>query len=198
MIADAAQHKHDKREVGACMEIMDHFNIYQMLVTALTLTLAGVIGFWCRDIPIRLWRFILRQSTTTLHITSAHNAFYCLMRFIEAHYQHKNFRNFKLTNGKWGCDDIAVIGIGYGGHFIKFEKLLLYVNLAKENAQGTSVDKETITITKLGRNSRKRESGDTQPVPRQVFRERAVRGCEIERKADLCRAAGSVAAEKEL
>ena len=73
------------------------------------------------------------------------------MNFLEENYSHKNFRNFKLTNGKWGGNEIAVIGIGYGGHFIRFEKLILYITLNKEKSNGTNIDKETISVTKLGR-----------------------------------------------
>ena len=133
------------------MEAITQINIDQLVIAALTLTVAGIIGFWIKDMPLRLWGYIKRQCTTVVDITSAHNSFYNLMRFLEDNYAHKNFRTFKLTNGKWGNNDIATIGIGYGGHFIKFEKLFMYVSLTKQDSQGTVIDKETITITKLGR-----------------------------------------------
>ena len=133
------------------MEMIAQVNIEQLVITALTLTAAGMIGFWIKDIPLRLCAYILRQCTTVVDITSAHNSFYNLMRFLEDNYAHKNFRTFKLTNGKWGNNDITTIGIGYGGHFIKFESLFMYVSLTKQDSHGTGLDKETITITKLGR-----------------------------------------------
>lgn len=139
------------------MDIVNQINIEQLLLAALTLTSAGVIGFWVKDIPVRLWEHIKRQCTTTLDITSAHNSFYNLMRFIEENYSGKNFRTFKLTNGKWGDNEITTIGIGYGGHFIKFERIFMHLNLTRNDSQGTSIDKETITITKLGRSRKEFE-----------------------------------------
>jgi len=134
------------------MELINHINIEQMLLAALTLTAAGIIGFWCKDVPRRVWGLIIRQCTTSLNITSSHNSFYNLMKFLEDNYNKKNFRTFKLTNGKWGENDIATIGIGYGGHFIKFENIFMYLHLERKDSQGTAIDKETITVTKIGRN----------------------------------------------
>ena len=133
------------------MEALNQINIDQLVIAALTLTAAGIIGFWIRDIPLRLWLYIKRQCTTVIDITSAHNSFYNLMRFLEDNYGNRNFRTFKLTNGKWGNNNITTVGIGYGGHFIKFENMFMYFCLTKQNSQGTEIDKETITITKLGR-----------------------------------------------
>ena len=133
------------------MEIINQINAQQLITAAIALTVAGIIGFWVKDVPLKIWAFFIRQCTTTVDITSAHNSFYNLMRFFEDKYSDRNFRTFKLTNGKWGNNDIATIGIGYGGHFVKFENLIMYVTLTKQDSQGTEVDKETITITKLGR-----------------------------------------------
>jgi chaperone BCS1 len=133
------------------MDIINQINIEQLLVASLTVAVAGIISFWCKDVPGKLWDFVKRQCTTTLHITSAHKSFYILMDYFEKNYSDKKFRNYKLTNGRRGNNDVATVGIGYGSHVIKFEKLFLYVELTKENSQGTEIDKETIAITKLGR-----------------------------------------------
>ena len=114
------------------MDAISQFGLAQIIMASLSLTIAGVIGFWCKDMPLRLWGFVKRQCTTTVDITSAHNAYYNFMKFIEDHYGRKNFRTFKLTNGKWGNNDIATIGLGYGGHFIRYEKLLMYAKLTTE------------------------------------------------------------------
>ena len=139
------------------MGAVTQINIEQLVVMALSLTAAGIIGFWCKDMPLRLWEFIRRQCTTTVDITSVHNSFYNLMRFLEDNYSQKDFRTLKLTNGKWGNNDIATIGIGYGGHFIKFENLFMYISLSKQDSHGIAIDKETITITKLGRSRKEFE-----------------------------------------
>ena len=133
------------------MEMFSQINIEQLIIASFTFTAAGIIGFWCKDMPLRLWDFIRRQCTTTVVITSAHNAFYNLMRFLDDNYGNRNFRTFKLTNWKWGNNDITIIGIGYGGHLLKYENLLMYISLIKEASHGTVIDKESVTITKLGR-----------------------------------------------
>lgn len=133
------------------MEIVRQIDIYQIFTAAIALTVAGVIGFWCKDVPLKLWGLIKRECTTTVYITSTHISFYNLMSYLEENYKDKNFRNFKVTNGKWGDEETATIGIGYGVHFIKFNKSILYIRLDRQESHGTSLDKETITITKLGR-----------------------------------------------
>ena len=134
------------------MDAIQQINIEQLVISALTLTAAGVVGFWCKDMPLRVWYYIVKQCTTTIYLTSAHNAFYQLVEFLETNYGKRNFRTFKLTNGKWGHNDITTIGIGYGGHFIRFENLFMHIHLGKEQSNATVYDKETIVITKLGRN----------------------------------------------
>ena len=137
--------------MGFSNETINQINIEQLVIAALTLTAAGMIGFWIKDVPVRVLKFIERQCTTTINITSSHKSFYNLMDFMESGYSNKNFRTFKLTNGKWGTNEATTIGIGYGSHFIKFENVFMYIRLDKESSQGTSIDKETITVTKLGR-----------------------------------------------
>lgn len=137
------------------MNFLTDIKIEQLMMTTITFAAAGVLGFWFKDVPMRIFSFVKRQCTTTLDITSAHNSFYNLMRFFEDNYAEKNFRTFKLTNGKWGNNDIATIGIGYGSHIIRFKKLFMFVNLEKESSEGTEIDKETITITKFGRSRKK-------------------------------------------
>lgn len=139
------------------IEMVSQFNLEQLILAALTLTTAGIIGFWIRDVPMRVWFTIKRQCTTSLSITSSHRVFYNLMSFLQENYANKNFRTFKLTNGKWGNWDTTTIGLGFGSHLIKFENLYMHIHLAQEDSQGTTIDKETITITKLGRSRKKFE-----------------------------------------
>lgn len=130
---------------------MEALNINQMVTAAITLTAAGMIGYAIKDIPLRIWKFALRQFTTRLTLTTAHKSYFDVMKYLEVNYKDKNFRDFKLLNGKYGNSDNSTMGIGYGGHFIKFQKMILHIQLNKEASQGTEYDKDSMTITKWGR-----------------------------------------------
>jgi chaperone BCS1 len=133
--------------MGNLSEFLD---LQTLIIASLTFTVAGILGFWCKDVPIKIWKFALRQLTTSIYITTAHMSFFTLMEWIAYHYKDKNFRDFKINNGRWGNDDISFT-LGYGGHFIRYRRHLFYVSLERKDSQGVERDKEVITIQKFGR-----------------------------------------------
>ena len=133
------------------MTIFEMFDLQSLILASLTFTVAGVIGFWCKDVPMKLFNFLKRQFTTTVYLTTHHHIFFTLIDWIAKEYKGKNFRDFKLTNGRWGNDDDSSFSIGYGWHIIRYRHHLFWVTLESKESHGIREDKEVITIRKFGR-----------------------------------------------
>ena len=133
-------------------EIIQTLDISTLLIASLSLAAAGIIGFWCKDVPNWIFRQLKRQFTTSVYLTTANISFFTLLEWIAREYKDKNFRDYKMINGRWGHDDDTVFTIGYGGHFIRYHHHFFYVSLEQKESQGVERDKEVITIRKLGRN----------------------------------------------
>ena len=123
----------------------------QFLVAGLGLSGAGLLTFWLRDVPVRIFSFLKRQLTTDLTIQNYDLVFYDILKWIRVKNQTKNFRTLKLNNGKWGSDERAMTSMGYGYHIISYKNTFLFVNYYKENESISDKVKESIIITKLGR-----------------------------------------------
>jgi chaperone BCS1 len=122
-----------------------------IIMTGLGLSGAGILTFWVKDVPKRIYSFLKRELTTDLIITSQNAIFHELLKWIEKKYSNKNFRKLKLSNGLWGCNGHTTTSIGYGFHYIKYKNNVLLINLSKEQNSQSSYDKETIVITRIGR-----------------------------------------------
>lgn len=132
-------------------KIFETIQSNQLLMTGLGLSGAGIITFWVKDVPRSIYAFLKRELTTELIITSQNIVFHNLLKWIEKNYKNNSFRKLKLTNGRWGYEDATTTSIGYGYHYIKYKKTILFINLFKETANQTANDKETLTIVKFGR-----------------------------------------------
>lgn len=122
-----------------------------IVIGAIGFASTGLITFWVKDFPRKILSLIKRHITTDITITNKHKAYHDFLKWIETEFKNKNFRRLKITNGRWGYSDTATTSLGYGKHWIKYNGEFILVNLIKETANQTSEDKETITITKLGR-----------------------------------------------
>jgi chaperone BCS1 len=121
-----------------------------ILQTGLGLGSAGIISFWLKDVPGKIVNFFKREFTTSVTITSQHNSFYNFLKWIETNYKNENFRQLKISNGRWGEENV-VFTVGYGWHVIWFKRTPLFVWLEKDQANQTERDKELVVITKFGR-----------------------------------------------
>ena len=133
-------------------EIIQTLDLNTLLIASVSLAAAGIIGFWFKDFPKWVFRQLKRQLTTSVYLTTANISFFTLLEWIAHTYKDRNFRDYKLSNGRWGHDDDGVFTIGYGGHFIRYQHHFFYISLEEKESQGVERDKEVITIRKLGRN----------------------------------------------
>lgn len=134
-------------------EIFNFVKDNQFLLTGLGLGGAGLITFWFKDIPLKVFNAIKRQITTDLIIQNYDIVFYDLLEVIKRENHNKNFRVIKINNGKWG-NDKAIGSMGYGHHFIKYKNHLLFANYFSEKESISDKIKETIVLTKLGRSKK--------------------------------------------
>lgn len=125
----------------------------QLLQAGIGLSGAGLISFWFRDVPLKVFEFLKRHLTTELMIQNYDVVFYEMLKWIKNENKNKNFRTLKISNGKWGHDK-ALTSMGYGLHIIQYKYNFLFVNYSKEGNSISDKVKETITITKFGRSKK--------------------------------------------
>jgi len=131
--------------------IFSFIQSHEWLMAGLGLGSFGLISFWIKDVPLKLFAFLKKQLTTELIITNYDEVFYELLVFIQHHNQHKKFRTLKLNNGQWGTAKDFELTLGYGVHLIWYKRLFLFINYIKEKDSVATKHKETIVLTKLGR-----------------------------------------------
>jgi chaperone BCS1 len=111
----------------------------------------GLLSFWIKDVPLKLFGFLKRQLTTDLIIANSDEVFYELLKFIQQYNRNRKFRTFKLNNGRWGSNVDFDLSLGYGTHLIWYKRSFLFINYTKEKESLSSNLKEIIVLTKLGR-----------------------------------------------
>lgn len=94
----------------------------QFLSTALGLSSAGLITFWIKDVPLRIYNFIKNKIILTLEIEDGTNIHKYIPGFIEDNIKKRNFHTYIMTNSGFYPDrDIVNSAImpGSGKHFVK-------------------------------------------------------------------------------
>lgn len=137
--------------MGVVESVSNFIQNNQLLLAGIGLSGAGLLTFWLKDFPKKIFYFLKREFTTDLVVTNHNKSFYEVLKWIAKKYKNKNFRTLKMTNGQWGYEDDAVTSIGYGLHWIFFKRRLFMTVLTKDPSNQSSYDKETITITSIGR-----------------------------------------------
>ncbi len=131
--------------------IFNFIQSHEWLMAGLGVGGFGLLSFWIKDVPLKLFAFLKRQLTTDLIIANSDAVFYELLNFIRQQNQNRKFRTFKLNNGHWGTTNNFDITLGYGKHFIWYKKTILFIDYTKEKDSISAKHKEMIVLTKLGR-----------------------------------------------
>ena len=130
--------------------LYDVFAANSLFLGGFGLIITGLISYWMKEIPLRVWNLFVRNFTTSLSITNSHKIFYDVLMYIRHNYAHRAFRSLKVNNGRYGNDDKNTISVGFGVHYIKYHNRYIRIDYRRmENNE--QEDKELITITKLGR-----------------------------------------------
>ncbi|MHA1753197.1 MAG: AAA family ATPase [Candidatus Helarchaeota archaeon] len=111
----------------------------------------GLITFWIKDVPLKIFNFFKRQFTTDLIVTNYDEVFYELLNYLHKQNKTKKFRTFRLHNGRWGTADKSDLIMGYGTHFIRYQNTWLFLDYTREKESISDKIKEIVTLTKFGR-----------------------------------------------
>lgn len=134
--------------------IIDYINYIsggnQMIGGAISLALMGGTTYLLRSVPMNLWKFFVKHTTTELVTTSQNIVFHNLLKWIQDKGYAGKFRKIKLSNGRWGYEESLTKSVGYGTHIIWYKFRPILITLNKEESK-SDVDKETIILKKLGR-----------------------------------------------
>lgn len=132
----------------------------QFLAAGLSMYGLGVLTYFLRNVPLRIWNFIKRQATTSLSFTSAGigtnmETFGNFLTWYEKKRWSKFSRSISLT-GMWthgdNVNDGTVVGPGDGKHFFFYKNRPCWMTRSRmQEGTGFQVTYE-IQITMLGRN----------------------------------------------
>jgi hypothetical protein len=106
-------------------EYFASFNTYardnQMIAGAVSLWGLGVITYFCRTIPSRIWAFFKKHMTTTMYLNNCNESYQQFIMWYEKAGYADNARILKLTNGKYGGSSKTTTSIGYGTHYFWYK-----------------------------------------------------------------------------
>lgn len=121
-------------------------------VGAVIATLGGISYAIVRNLPARIYAFMLKHFTTSMSLNSATKAYYLLMENFHENGLSSNVRTIKVSNGFDG-EGQTNKDLGYGNHFFFYRGVPIIVNISRieSGAAASRQLVELMTIHKLGR-----------------------------------------------
>ena len=122
-----------------------------MMAGVITAGVVGVLSLVGIRWPRQFMNWIIRQSTTTLHIASSHQAYHSLCKYLEEDLSYASkLRSVRLGNGRYGRGEVIKY-IGYGRHLLIYGGSIIQLSHKEKPSDGTEMDKNSITFRKFGR-----------------------------------------------
>ena len=126
----------------------------QFLLTALGLSGAGLLTFWIKDVPLRIFKFIKNRFVLSLEIESGTYLHKYLPSFIAENIHKKNFHTYILTNsvniyyslsrGEENKLNVSELIPGEGKHLVKIYNRFYILSISQaQKGNGTSSRHET-------------------------------------------------------
>jgi len=138
-------------------DILTGFNNYakenQMIAGAISLWGLGVLSYFGRDIPKRVWAFITKQCTTKLTLISTHESYHEFLNWLVKNEYLKNVRSLKISCGRWGGDK-ATKSVGYGTHYFVYKLRPFKLVMTQLKDSRGEMEKDEVEIVLLGRSYR--------------------------------------------
>lgn len=143
-----------------------YFAMYSKAVTAnpmlagFAIYITGIVTYLARNLPLAIWDFIARWSTTSMEINNSgfdgnkdqFNSF--LLWFMESKWARWS-RNIYAGRGFiFGDRNKKIVGPGLGRHFFFFKGRLFWFMKSSLESSGTETQKERITIRTFGQSHR--------------------------------------------
>lgn len=137
--------------------INDLTNSNQFLSGAVGLWGLGVVTYFFKVVPSKVYKFLKKHLTTELIITSNSPYYNYLMEYLQKNKIVDNIRTIKVkTLHQYYYQNSSdyeknIKGIGYGNHLIFINKIPLLIEIVKDSANQTANEKDSVIITKFGR-----------------------------------------------
>ena len=122
----------------------------EFLAAAMGAAMIAGITYLCKDIPLKGWRLFLKHTTTSMTLSSCHESYHLITRWLASQGVPDRLRALRIENGKWG-QGASNKGIGTGSHLIWFRKRPLRIHLSIKEGSGRDMDISEMMLTKFGR-----------------------------------------------
>lgn len=115
----------------------------------------GVVTFLFREIPNKVWAFVVSQFTVRVVINCKDEAFFSLIKWYESQGYGKRARTLRLNNGRSGeADSQEILSAGYGNHFFIFKGHPFKMSREKEESGNNYYTRESIEVVTVGRSQK--------------------------------------------
>jgi chaperone BCS1 len=123
----------------------------QFLTAAIGAWGLGITSYLCKDIPMRVYNFVVQQCTTALTIDSSGPNSRLFHSFIDWAHSHTNPNLSRTIIAEvLGYSDTVVVGPGYGNHIILFKRRLFWASI-NEVPGTTHIKLKQLRLVTLGR-----------------------------------------------
>lgn len=125
----------------------------EFATAGVSLWLLGVLTYLARDIPNKIWRFVVKQTTVTLTLNNCDNVYDNFLAWYHETGRSKKSRTLVASNhynnekNKYETR----ISSGYGLHFFTFGGKIFTFSRAEKDASMTKETKESIELKTIGR-----------------------------------------------
>jgi chaperone BCS1 len=125
-------------------------NPNQFASGGLFLMAIGSVGALLRNVPVKIWNWLVHQTTVTMTITDDQKAYHWMKIWIESQRIMKRVRHLDVINR--GTSDYRLLPAP-GHHWMLYKHRILSVNITRteEKKLGQTVRSEVITFKTLGR-----------------------------------------------
>lgn len=93
----------------------------EFAIGLITTGILGYLMYFSKIFPVIIWNFMKKHFTTSLEVSSEHEAYFSLVKQLQIYNINNKTRVIKLLNGMWGDSD-TIKAIGYGSQLFLFKK----------------------------------------------------------------------------
>lgn len=136
--------------VGISNDIQKFSQGNQLLGGAIGVWMLGVLSIFMKVVPMRIYKFVYKHTTTTMKLTTANTAYFTFVSWLHSKNVSDHVRNIKILSGRWGTEAEITKGIGAGTHLIWYKHRPIFLHMTEKESH-TDYDKEEIILEKYGR-----------------------------------------------
>jgi chaperone BCS1 len=123
---------------------------YPMIAGAFSLWVLGIVSWFGRSLPGKIWGAVRKFSTTTITLTSSSDSFFLFLRWYQDKGYAKKGRYIKISNGRYGHGDM-ITSLGYGTHYFWYKRRFVVMTMNRKESTTLEREIDDITMTMLGR-----------------------------------------------